>query len=123
MKILLDTHIVLWWFEESKRLSYETQKLIAQHDIFVSSITAFEIGIKSSIGKLEAPDNFLEMLEKHSFIELPVSARHGLAVANLPRIHGDPFDRLLVVQAMLEGMTLLTHDERLKVYGPCVKVV
>lgn len=123
MKILLDTHIALWWFENSPRLTKAMLGYICDNDVYVSAASAWEVAIKRGSGKLKAPYNFVDLMERHRFMELPISIEHAFAVEQLPRIHADPFDRLLVAQATLEGMTLLTHDRRLVAYGPCVRVV
>jgi PIN domain nuclease of toxin-antitoxin system len=118
VRLLLDTHIVLWWLSDSPRLAKRSKKLIAGNaEVFVSAATAWEIAIKKSLGKLKAPDDLEAALAASRFQELPVSVRHALAAGELARHHDDPFDRLLVAQAQAEDLTLLTSDARLDVYG------
>ena len=91
--------------------------------IFVSAATAWEIAIKKSAGKLKAPDDLHDVLVANSFEAMPITVKHALVAAALPRHHDDPFDRMLVAQAKVEGVTLLTHDHRLAAYGSSVRVV
>lgn len=87
---------------------------------FVSAATAWEIAIKRAAGKLRAPDDLERALAASRFEVLPISISHALAAGKLPKHHEDPFDRMLVAQAQHEGMRLLTHDRRLKMYGDFV---
>jgi PIN domain nuclease of toxin-antitoxin system len=115
---LLDTHILLWWLTESERLTKRARSTIAGAEtIFVSAASAWELAIKTSTGKLTTPDDLEEQMRENRFVELPVKVSHALHAAQLPRHHGDPFDRMLVAQAAVESLTLLTVDARLKVYG------
>jgi PIN domain nuclease of toxin-antitoxin system len=82
----------------------------------VSAATAWEITIKKSLGKLDAPNNLEEELARHRFQPLPINISHALAVGELPRYHNDPFDRILVAQAKIEYLTLITSDENVKMY-------
>ena len=118
MNLLLDTHVVLWWLGD-QRLTDAAYAAIATPDnaVFVSAASAWEIGVKKALGKLRAPDDLEELLERERFMPLPVTIAHGLAVGSLPKVHGDPFDRLLVAQAGRESLTLVTRDERLGEYG------
>lgn len=84
--------------------------------VLVSAASAWEIAIKTAIGKLNAPSDFEHQLVEHRLEALPVTVRHGLAVEHLPLLHGDPFDRLLVAQAQIEGLTLVTRDPRIEAY-------
>jgi PIN domain nuclease of toxin-antitoxin system len=86
-------------------------------EVYVSAITGGEIGIKKALGRLDAPDDLPEQLAAHGFVELPVTLRHGLALAELPLHHRDPFDRLLLAQATVEGLTLVTADRAMSAYG------
>ena len=97
---------------EARRVIESTRSTVC-----VSAASAWEIGIKKALGKLRAPDDLEEQLRQARFVPLQVTVTHGLAVADLPRLHGDPFDRLLVAQARLEHLTLVTRDERLAAYG------
>jgi PIN domain nuclease of toxin-antitoxin system len=121
MTLLLDTNILLWWLEDSPRLPKRPRQLINRGGkVLVSAATVWEIAIKKALGKLEAPNSLEEALAESSFLELPITARHAESAAALPRHHDDPFDRMLVAQAQLEGLKLLTSDERLRAYGPSV---
>ena len=82
----------------------------------VSAATAVEIGVKSANGKLRAPDDLESQLRHHRFAQLPITVAHGLRVGELPVLHRDPFDRLLVAQAQLEGLTIVTRDPRIAAY-------
>ena len=123
MNLLLDTQAILWWLTESSRLGLRARALIADpgNAAWVSAASVWEIAIKTSTGKLEMkglPDERLpHEFARHRFRELPVTITHALAVGRLPRHHADPFDRLLVVQARLEGLTLVTSDSVLSAYG------
>ena len=118
MNLLLDTHILLWWLTASARLSKDARRAMADCDAaYVSAATVWEIGIKRALGKLEVPDNLGEALQDSSFLPLPVYIVHAIAAGKLPRHHDDPFDRMLVAQASVESLTLLTADARLKDYN------
>src|SRR5262245_49743754 len=91
--------------------------------LFVSIASVWEIAIKASIGKLDAPNDLEQQLIKGHMQTLPISIEHALFSRKLPRHHDDPFDRMLVAQAQQEGVTLLTHDRRLKAYGEHIRVL
>lgn len=116
--LLLDTHVVLWWLDGATRLGADTRTAIEKPDnyVAVSSITAFEIATKKKLGKLRVPDDLATQLEANAFDELPVTVGHGLAAGDLPPHHRDPFDRLLIAQARLENLTLVTADRSLADY-------
>jgi len=118
MRLLLDTHVVLWWMFGLPRLGPAAQAAIADPtaEVRVSGISAGEIAIKQSLGRLEAPDDFVARLTEDGFSELPLTTAHGLALAELPLHHRDPFDRLLVAQARVEGLTLVTADRAMSAY-------
>jgi PIN domain nuclease of toxin-antitoxin system len=122
MRLLLDTHIFYWSFYERRRLSQEALELIAgAEEIFVSAASVWEISIKVRLGKIKAdPLELIDHIEASGFQELPVWSRHTILVANLPMHHTDPFDRLLIAQAMSEPMHLLTADAQLKPYSELV---
>lgn len=123
MRLLLDTHIYLWLANGSPRLTAQAKERIESADrVFVSSATMWEIAIKVQLGKLRVDlDEVIEQIQVNGFEELPVFARHAKALASLPRHHGDPFDRLLVAQAISETMRLLTADPQLKAYSELVE--
>lgn len=116
MKILLDTHIFLWMFLTPSRISANVESLLkdANNEIFLSSASSWEISIKYGIGKLKLPDPpeiyVPERMKRANFKSLEITHQHALAVADLPQIHKDPFDRLLIAQANIENFTLLSAD-------------
>lgn len=128
MRLLLDTHAFLWAVSAPEKLSPRARRSIedGSNQIYVSAATAWELAIKSRLGRLEPEVEDLErsvpeQIERHAFQPLPVQVRHALRVASLPDVHRDPFDRLLIAQAMLEGLAMVTADRELKRYA--VKVV
>ena len=124
MRILLDTHLVLWALAAPERLPGAAHRLIERADVYVSAASIWEISIKASLGKLTAdPREVLAALDPAGFLTLPISAEHATRVADLPPVHRDPFDRLLVAQARVEPMRLLTTDAVLAGYGELVTVV
>ena len=111
MSLLLDTHVALWWFADSPRLTTQVRDAIGAADgVAVSVASVWEIAIKKALGKLDAPDNILHALNKSAFVALPIDVPHALTAGQLPLHHGDPFDRMLVAQAQCEGMTLVSAD-------------
>ena len=124
MRRLLDTHVLLWALSDPRRLSAVTRRLLDDSEVFVSAASIWEIAIKRSIGRIDAdPDTVLDALAPAGFRELPISGRHTAAVARLPDHHKDPFDRILVAQATVESMSLLTRDPALKRYGDVVSLI
>ncbi|MEX2493310.1 MAG: type II toxin-antitoxin system VapC family toxin [Nitrospirales bacterium] len=119
MKFLLDTHVLLWWLSDHKSLSSKAAVAIkdGENSIFVSAATAWEISMKQGLGKLKAPANLEEVLTSNSFQPLPISLQHGLVAGALPRHHDDPFDRMLIAQAQIGQLTIITHDIRMEGYG------
>jgi PIN domain nuclease of toxin-antitoxin system len=118
MKLLLDTHILIWWLSEASRLSQTEIDLITDADnfIFVSAATAWEIAVKKMIGKLEAPDDLPAALAINNFLELPITIEHSQKLYQLPLHHNDPFDRIMVAQAMSEDLTFMTRDAKIALY-------
>ncbi len=125
MKLLLDTQLMLWWLADSPKLSRQARALIADpaNTIFVSAATMWEIRIKEKLGKLDVPPNLITTVRSEEFEWIPVSAEHADATMELPLLHRDPFDRMLVAQAKWMGITLLTSDSLLAKYGSFVKKV
>jgi PIN domain nuclease of toxin-antitoxin system len=122
-RLLLDTHVWLWWQSGSRRLGYRARAAIASSaDVCLSAVSAWEIAIKSSIGKLTPPlnANIREQLDRDGFRELPMTIAHAEAVRGLPAGHHDPFDRLLIAQAHVEGLTIVTADALFKRYGVAI---
>jgi len=118
MNILIDTHILLWWLADDPALPPRASDAIANSDttVVVSAVTAWEIAIKKAAGRLEAPDNLLEAVEANNFDTLAITADHALAAGALPVHHSDPFDRMLIVQSQMEGLTLVSIDKRFPHY-------
>lgn len=118
MNLLLDTHIVLWWFSDSAKLSKNSRKLISDMNnfIFVSAATAWEISIKKNLGKLKAPDDLGEALKINGFQSISITLEHAELAGSFPRHHDDPFDRMLIAQSKIENLTLLTHDKHFQSY-------
>ena len=118
MTLLLDTHIVLWWFAGNPTLSEASRSYIADNRniVMVSAATVWEIAIKSSIGKLEIDDHWIDALKADGFQQLPISWNHAERVRKLSPIHKDPFDRLLVAQAIEEKLTIITADPVVPTY-------
>jgi PIN domain nuclease of toxin-antitoxin system len=122
VNLLLDTHVVLWWLADDPSLDDAVRHAISDPDntVFLSAVVVWEIRIKQMIGKLDLPPEFADVLADQDFVELPVTVVHALAVGELPPIHRDPFDRMLVAQAKVEGLTLVTRDSALGEYGVAV---
>ena len=122
MRLLLDTHVFLWAVSGSRQLTPKIRAVIKGADeVFVSAASIWEIAVKVRLGKLEAdPVAMVEAIEESGFKELPVRAAHAAHVANLPLHHTDPFDRLLVAQAVTEPLRLLTADGALAIYSELV---
>ena len=125
MRILLDTHLILWWVSNDSSLSEPARALIGapEYMIFVSAVSIWEIWLKEGLGKLRLPPHFEATLESESFESLPLTAAHARQAALLPWRHRDPFDRLLVAQAQVEDLVLLTADDLVASYGRFVKCV
>lgn len=120
MRLLLDSHAALWTFQDAPDLSRSARNAIvaANATVFYSPVSAYELGLKASLGKLEpllAP--FAELSEQLGFQELPVATSHAELAARLPLANRDPFDRLLVAQALLENCTLVSRDRKLALLG------
>ena len=122
MRLLLDTHLLLWAVASSKRLPREVRDLLedGSHDVYFSAASIWEIAIKSALRRQDFRVDLAAMQEallSMRLIELPVSAAHAARVAGLPRVHQDPFDRLLVAQSLIESMPLVSADTILDAYG------
>ena len=123
-RILLDTHLLLWAVAEPRKLPPGARKRIEEADVFVSAASLWEVSIKAVLGKLAAdPAELLAEIEPAGFTLLPITGEHAAAVAKLPAVHADPFDRMLVAQATTEPLLLLTNDAVLAGYGDCVELV
>ena len=128
-KILLDTHVLLWWIDNEKYrlIGEQATKAIADpgNEIYLSAVSTWEIAIKRNLGSLIAPSDIEAIAEKKGFSALPISLFHGEQAGNLPfeshpvtgKVHRDPFDRMLIAQAQAEGMYLMTKDAAFKAYA------
>lgn len=118
MRLLLDTHVLLWWLLESPKLSPEALAILAdpENDVLVSAVTHAEISVKRSLGKLESPWIPDALLSDNGFDALPFTADHGRRMLDLPFHHRDPFDRMLVAQAAVENLPLMTADVHIRAY-------
>jgi PIN domain nuclease of toxin-antitoxin system len=128
LKLLLDTHLLLWAAGDSDRLSDEARALINAPDstLFFSVASIWEIAIKRGLGREDfqvEPRVLRRGLLDNGYNELPIASEHAVSIDVLPNIHKDPFDRLLVAQAMVEGVTLLTSDDRILAYGGPIRKV
>jgi PIN domain nuclease of toxin-antitoxin system len=128
VKLLLDTHILLWVADESDRLSIVGRKLVKDrgNDLFFSAISVCEIAIKSGLGRVDFQVDarlFRRSLLAEGYTELPVTGEHGGAVSSLPLLHKDPFDRILIAQAIVEGLPLVTSDPVIARYPCPIRVV
>lgn len=124
MRVLLDTHVLLWALSQPSKLSEATRKQIETAEVYASAASIWEISIKSALGKLVAnPQDVLAGIELTGFALLPITGEHAAKVVMLPPIHKDPFDRMLVAQALTEPLILLTNDEVLAAYGSFVTLV
>ena len=119
MRVLLDTHALLWWLADDPRLSSAAANAIedGQSLAFVSAASIWEIEIKRAKGALKAPDDVVEQVDAAGFDSLPINSDHARAAGQLPRHHHDPFDRMLVAQAFAERATLITSDDAIAGYG------
>jgi PIN domain nuclease of toxin-antitoxin system len=119
LRLLLDTHVFLWWVAKSPELGTDARRAIADRDSFVtvSAAVVWEIGIKRALGKLKVPSGIIEQMQRHAFEPLSITVEHAVEAASLPLHHRDPFDRMLVAQAYLEGLTIVTRDPKIQRYG------
>lgn len=117
MRLLLDTHVLIWW-DAGQRLSAPAKKAIRDADeVFVSAASAWEVAIKASLGKISSSRTIAEATSESGFVELPITFEHTARLRQLPALHRDPFDRMLVAQAISENCVLVTRDTLLKDYG------
>jgi PIN domain nuclease of toxin-antitoxin system len=124
VRLLLDTHLLLWALSQPRKLTAAARKQIDVSEVYASAASIWEISIKSALGKLAAnPRDILAGIEPAGFSLLSISGEHAAKVVELPPLHKDPFDRLLVAQSMVEPMLLLTNDKALRDYGSFVTVI
>lgn len=122
MKLLLDTHVVLWWLSAPKNLDQEALTAIASNEnlVFLSAAVVWEIRIKEGLGKLVVPRSFHRVLSGERFENLSITVEHAHRTRELPPLHRDPFDRMLIAQAKVEGATVVTRDAVFDDYGVSV---
>ena len=118
-RLLIDTHVLLWWLGDNKALGLQARRAIGAPDnvVYVSAASIWEISIKKSLGKLKAPDDYEVIVEEEGFEALPVSIFHAEQAGALPPLHRDPFDRMLIAQAQAEGLLLISQDRQMSEYG------
>lgn len=118
MKLLLDTHAILWWQRDDPRLNPAARRAIATADVvWVSAVSGWEVAIKCALGRLRLDEPFPVLLAADDFTELPLTLAHAERLNGLPAHHTDPFDRILVAQALTEHATLISHDRAFEPYG------
>jgi PIN domain nuclease of toxin-antitoxin system len=114
--LLLDTHVLIWW-DEGARLSADARNAIRDADlVYVSAVSGWEIAIKTALGRLTTTRSVTQAIEESGFEELPVRVRHAETLASLPPHHRDPFDRMLLAQALTDGLTIITRDDAFENY-------
>lgn len=118
MRLLLDTHIFLWWLADDPALAAKAREVIGDGNnvVYISAASVWEISVKKSLGKLEAPENIEAIVEQERFQKLPISLGHGEAAGQLPPHHRNPFDRMLIAQARCEDLVLVTVDKNIPKY-------
>ena len=118
MNLLLDTHILIWCFTKPEELKASTRETIrdGKNSVYVSAASTLEIAIKMSLGKLEMPPNLEALMKRSRFQSLPITIPHTMEIGTMPKVHSDPFDRLLAAQAKHERFTLVTRDKQLLDY-------
>lgn len=117
IKYLCDTHILIWLMDDSPQLGPETRRILLEEDVKISLVSVWEIAIESSLGKLNITDNLKRAIGEAGFTILDISLDHVVHVQDLAWHHRDPFDRLLISQAICDGLVLITHDRKLNHYG------
>jgi PIN domain nuclease of toxin-antitoxin system len=117
VRLILDTHVFLWWRDDDPRLKGTVRDAVASADLVVfSAVSAWEIAIKVEIGKLRVTASLDQVFDPPGFSKLSLSASHALTLSTLPHHHRDPFDRMLIAQALVDGLTVVTHDRRFEPY-------
>ena len=120
MRLLLDTNVLLWWLSDDRKLGKEAREIITNpnNDVLVSAASVWEVAIKAALGRIEIElDDLEEAIVRSGFQPLPIGLRHAAAVGRLPAVHRDPFDRMLVAQAGVEELRIVSHDRVFERYG------
>ena len=120
MRLLLDTHVFLWWRAGREMRAEAMDAIRTADDVFVSAASAWEVSIKAGIGQLRLTASFADGVAQSGFVPLPINLHHAAVAGELPPHHHDPFDRMLLAQARLERLTLISHDRRLEPYGSAI---
>lgn len=125
MRILLDTHVFLWSIKDDRRLTKQARnKILSASEVYVSSASIWEAAIKIQLKKLDVDmENLLEAIAQSGFLELPITIHHAAVLLRLSGIHRDPFDRILIAQAIYEPLTFLTADSQLRKYSELVELI
>ena len=118
MRLLLDTHVVIWWFRgDAEQFTDNMRELLSSElEVFISPVSLLEIEIKRTRSKLPVPEDFVEAVRSSDFRELPIRHNHAVAAGQLPDLHRDPFDRFLIAQAQCDNATLVTRDSMIPKY-------
>ena len=118
MNFLLDTHVVIWWLDNPERLSKQARDVIvdARNVVFISAASIWEIGLKVQRGKLAVPESYIDLLQEDGFAFIDITIAHTQSAPQLPMHHENPFDRLLITQAKLEGCVLISRDHLFSKY-------
>jgi len=120
VRLLLDTHVLLWWLADDRKLGKTAREIIANpnNDVHVSTASVWEAAIKTALGRLEVElDDLEEAIVRNGFRPLPIGFRHAVTAGRLPSVHRDPFDRMLVAQASVEELRIVSHDRVFERYG------
>jgi PIN domain nuclease of toxin-antitoxin system len=120
VRLLLDTHVLLWWLADDRKLAKTAREIISNpnNDVLVSAASAWEAAIKAALGRLEVElADLEEAIVKNGFRSLPIGFRHAVKAGRLPSVHRDPFDRMLVAQASVEELRIVSHDRVFERYG------
>ncbi len=120
MRLLLDTHVLLWWLSNDRKLAKAAREIIANpdNDVLVSAVSVWEVAIKATLGRIEIElDDLEDEIVRNGFRPLPIAFRHAVTVGRLPAVHRDPFDRMLVAQASVEELRVVSHDRVFERYG------
>lgn len=120
MRLLLDTHVFLWWRAAREMRAEAMDAIRSADDVFVSAASAWEVSIKAATGKIRLTASFADGVAQSGFVPLPINLVHAAVAGELPPHHRDPFDRMLVAQARVERLTLVSHDRRLEPYGAAI---
>jgi PIN domain nuclease of toxin-antitoxin system len=122
LNLLLDTHVLIWALENNPRLSESARAAIVDGEnlVFASAVSVWEISVKQAMGKLHVPDNLIKEIQIHRFTPLEINPQHAHLAGRLPAIHKDPFDRMLIAQAILEKLTIVTRDQIINQYDVTV---